>query len=322
MHVNALARGLLRSTVRAAEQVGLFNAVESLYASSGRRVLVLTYHAIVDGEGFQQQMQYVARSCSVISMAELLQAHERGTNLPPRALLLTFDDALTNFESCAWPILKQHRLPATLFVPTAYPDDPALRFWWHQMEHALAHTSLRAPLRVAGMELSIDSAAEREHTYRRLRRHLKAIPHRQAMECVERVMQQLQVEPPPANVLGWDALRRLASEGVTLGAHTRTHPLLNRIPHDQAIAEASASLADLRREIGAIEPVFAYPAGGYTIQCARALREVGFKLAFTTERGLNDLDRTDPMLLRRNNVGVRANAAVLRARLLQARLLR
>jgi peptidoglycan/xylan/chitin deacetylase (PgdA/CDA1 family) len=119
-------------------------------------------------------------------------------------------------------------------------------------------------------------------------------------------------------VLSWDALRRLAGEGVVLGAHTQTHPLLNRIPAVQARAEIAGSLRDLQREVGTTSDIFAYPDGQYTREVVQAVREAGVRLAFTTQRGAIDINQPDHFHLRRNNIGRQATQPVLRARLLQA----
>jgi peptidoglycan/xylan/chitin deacetylase (PgdA/CDA1 family) len=41
-------------------------------------------------------------------------------DLPARPVVLTFDDAYTDFESAVMPVLQAHGFPATLYVPTAY----------------------------------------------------------------------------------------------------------------------------------------------------------------------------------------------------------
>ncbi|MGH2523764.1 MAG: polysaccharide deacetylase family protein, partial [Anaerolineales bacterium] len=165
-------------------------------------------------------------------------------------------------------------------------------------------------------QLPLSTAAERMEAFKQLRDYVKTRPHREAMAWVEEICGELGAEPAEHNVLGWEALRQLAREGVTLGAHTRTHPLVNRISIDEVRDEALGSLEDLRREVGQVPPIFAYPSGGFNDDVVRALGRAGFALAFTTAVGLNDLGRAHRLLLRRVNVGQRTNLAVLRARLL------
>ncbi|WP_299455261.1 polysaccharide deacetylase family protein, partial [uncultured Pigmentiphaga sp.] len=52
----------------------------------------------------------------VISLDEAWQGLFAGKPLPPRAVVLTFDDGYENFAEHAWPILRKHGFPATVFL--------------------------------------------------------------------------------------------------------------------------------------------------------------------------------------------------------------
>ena len=158
--------------------------------------------------------------------------------------------------------------------------------------------------------------ADRSNAARRLREHLKTVPHVTAMALVETVCDELGAPPPSNEVLGWDELRALAREGVALGAHTRNHPLLDRLDVAEAAAEAVESVADLRREVLGTPPIFAYPGGHVTDAVVDALRRAGVALAFVTRRGINDLRAADPLRLRRVNVSRHTTSLVFRAKLL------
>ncbi len=297
---------------------GLFDLFESLSRPGPRQVRVLTYHKVEDIHGFQMQMDFLADHYRVVSMPDLLSACLKNKPLPPNPLLITFDDAYRNFAECAWPILKQHGFPATLFVPTAFPGQPDRVFWWDQLDYALARTLRRDPLPIPGRRIPLATQEQRARAYKWLLKFVKTLPNRQVMPFVEKICDALEVVRPVSQVLCWEELRRLSGEGVTLGAHTRTHPLLNRISASEAREEVEGSLRDLQRELNVVIPVFAYPAGAYTPAAVQVVREAGFLLAFTTRRGSNDLSSTDPLYLRRNNIGKRATKPVLRVRLLQA----
>jgi peptidoglycan/xylan/chitin deacetylase (PgdA/CDA1 family) len=66
---------------------------------------------------------------------------------------------------------------------------------------------------------------------------------------------------PTLPLLGWDALGRLAERGVTLGAHTRTHPHLTTLGAAARRDEIEGSAARLERETGVRPTTFAYPYG-------------------------------------------------------------
>jgi peptidoglycan/xylan/chitin deacetylase (PgdA/CDA1 family) len=231
-------------------------------------------------------------------------------------VLVTFDDGYQDFAEHAWPILKRYGIPVTLFVPTGYPGNPDRAFWWDRLYGALVSTSRRGPIATSAGELRLATAADRLQAFRRLRRHLQALSHDEAMRLVDEVCTALAAPTPTSAVLGWPELRALAADGVVLAPHSRSHPLLDRLPRQAVRDEIVGSLEDLEREIGVTPPVFAYPAGAQDGYVAGILEEAGFELAFATTRGTNDLRRTDWLRLRRINVGRASGLPLIRAQLL------
>ncbi len=88
---------------------------------------ILMYHSISNEVGptqiapdlFRQQMQVIKGcSCVVVSLNDVIAWHAGRTELPARAVVLTFDDAFENFYTEAFPVLSSFDWPATVFVPT------------------------------------------------------------------------------------------------------------------------------------------------------------------------------------------------------------
>lgn len=306
--------------------------LERLDGQESGLLRVLTYHRVDEPgarpwldpslisatpEAFDAQMEYLVTHYQIVTMSEVVNAFETRNHeeLPSRAMVITFDDAYCDFEEHAWPILRRYGIPVTLFVPTAFPDQPEQTFWWDDLYQAVHKTSRKDTLDTPVGSLPL-SDISRNHTYRRLKSYLKTLKHVEAISKVKQVCNALGIYPANNSILGWDSLRRLSSEGVVLGAHTRTHPLMNRVTLEEARTEASGSWHDLEREIGSTLPIFAYPSGQFNVDVADLLEHEGFKLAFTTTRGINRIHRTDPMRIRRINVGARTTLPILRAQLL------
>jgi peptidoglycan/xylan/chitin deacetylase (PgdA/CDA1 family) len=106
-------------------------AAESVWSQPGE-VAVLMYHSIgtsatrkfsrfvVHPREFAAQVEYLATAgYHPVTAAELVSSRSGG-QLPPRPVVLTFDDAYTDFYSAALPVLRAHGFRATLYVPTAY----------------------------------------------------------------------------------------------------------------------------------------------------------------------------------------------------------
>ncbi|MGH3113709.1 MAG: polysaccharide deacetylase family protein, partial [Gaiellaceae bacterium] len=183
---------------------------------------VLTYHRVDEPEDvpelypglngatpdeFEEHMRFLASSCRTLSLSELLAVRRGEAPLPSHAVLVTFDDGYRSVAEHAWPIMRRHGVPLTLFVPTAYPGRPGNAFWWDRLWSAL--------------EGKHATPGERLRTYRRLRAHVKSLPHEQAMAYVDELGGGAGAGNGRPSVLDWDELRRLAAEGVALGPHSR-----------------------------------------------------------------------------------------------------
>jgi len=96
-------------------------------AKSGKAV-ILTYHSISHGpkplcispEAFAKQMEWLRNNANVVSLSALVALLHRGGAFPARTVALTFDDGFEDFATAAAPVLLRLKLPAVVFLPTAY----------------------------------------------------------------------------------------------------------------------------------------------------------------------------------------------------------
>lgn len=66
---------------------------------------------------FAAQMAWLKRwKYNVISLDEACRALRDKTPLPSHSVVLTFDDGYENFYEYAWPVLKKHQLPSTVYI--------------------------------------------------------------------------------------------------------------------------------------------------------------------------------------------------------------
>jgi peptidoglycan/xylan/chitin deacetylase (PgdA/CDA1 family) len=78
---------------------------------------------------------------------------------------------------------------------------------------------------------------------------------------------------PHLPLLGWTALARLCEQGVTLGAHSRTHADLTRLAPGAIRDEVAGSAEEIQRETGVRPQVFAYPYGRRNRSVSQAVAE-------------------------------------------------
>jgi peptidoglycan/xylan/chitin deacetylase (PgdA/CDA1 family) len=91
------------------------------------------YHKVNDVQGnpltmpvsmFDEQMSQLKElSYTVVGLDDVLSHYVDGTALPPKAVLITFDDGYHDNLDNAAAVLRKHGYPAVLFVPIGYLDD-------------------------------------------------------------------------------------------------------------------------------------------------------------------------------------------------------
>ena len=277
-----------------------------------RVVRILGFHRVVpepDGylpglgvDAFERQMDYVSACCRVLGLDEAIDARRAG-DVPPDAVVLTFDDGYADNLRWAVPILTARRLPATFFLTTSAIGTGAL-LWYDRVFQAFHST--RAPrLRGSGPnELPLATSAERDAARETVLRDLKRLAPAKRAEQVARLLERLEVDVPatrPGLMLTWDEVRAMQRQGMTFGAHTVTHPVLSTLPADEARREIADSKATVERELGTRVRAFAYPNGGrgdFTPETKGIVRDCGYDAAVTTIFGIN-ADPIDRFELRR-----------------------
>jgi hypothetical protein len=193
------------------------------------RLGVLTYHRIgcplenpaMDADvfsarpdEFRRHMECLVEYYHPVCIHEVIDAVHNKSSLPPRAVLVTFDDGYRDFAEHAWPVLRELGIPVTLFVPTGYPGAPEREFWWDRLTRLVTESRLPGSLEGPWGRLQISSARDRQTVLRRLKCFMKNLPHREAMDCVERLCADgPHTTTRRASVLSWDQLRNPCSTG-------------------------------------------------------------------------------------------------------------
>jgi peptidoglycan/xylan/chitin deacetylase (PgdA/CDA1 family) len=248
-------------------------------------------------------MELVAQRYNAISLDQLVAAHHGEEELPPRAVLLTFDDGYADFEHNAWPILHDLGLPSVLFVPTSFPDTPGPGFWWDRLHAALRHTRATRLDTQGVAPLPLEGPQQRRAAHKVLRTRAKMLPHGEAMAWLDTVIDLLGGGSLPSlhRVLGWDALRKLAGNGVAVCSHGHLHALVTRLDDAELASDLATSKSRIESELGpsAPPPVFAYPAAFVDSRASEAVRDAGYVLAFGGRRGIDRLPFAHPLGLAR-----------------------
>jgi peptidoglycan/xylan/chitin deacetylase (PgdA/CDA1 family) len=111
----------------------------------------------------------------------------------------------------------------------------------------------------------------------------------------------------PERLMDESQIRTWLASGHEIGSHTLDHPMLTKLPTDQAREEISASKKKLEDLFGVPVRDFCYPNGDWDQRIRDMVVEAGYRNAFTTECGLNN-SATDTFALKRLTVRYRSRS--------------
>jgi peptidoglycan/xylan/chitin deacetylase (PgdA/CDA1 family) len=304
---------------------GVTNRIANLWRDA---LTVLCYHRIdtplrcrfagfernisASPENFENQIDYLSKQFSPISASELNECFEHPERLPQRPVLVSFDDGYMDNAEIAWPILRKRKMPAIVFLATDHIGTSQPFLWdfaaycFQDTERMFADVPLLGPTHLR-------SRTDRVTATEKWRFCLKSLPASERWPTANAMRQSLAVEVPDAAFSGlymsWSDVRCLAAEGCEFGGHTRTHPILTKMPLDEARDEITGSFKRITAELGRPPVAFAYPNGlkrDFTNQHEAAVREAGYSIAFSLEPGPTSLDnaRQHPTSISRIYIGL------------------
>lgn len=320
---------------RRLRDLGLLRLIERL----GRRpgLLVLCYHRVGDPsvepyygplisatpEAFRAQLRLVRDRFQVASLDDLigpLGAGEFRATEP--TALITFDDGYRDNVDLALPILQELGLPAAFFLTTDFVGEGRLP-WWDRVAFAVTQSPLSRLTLDRPEPLTLDLPPDRRDAPLGsvIAAYLRA-DHPEDPALLAHLEERAEAAPPEGAgrrlFLGWEDARRLASSGMTLGAHTVTHRRLSRLSEPEQSDELARSKAILEHELGHPVLALAYPYGdpaAFDASTTRLALEAGYRAAFALRPGLVRPGRVDPFDLPRFHVTAADSPVLLRARL-------
>lgn len=265
---------------------------------SGASLLVLIYHRVLpapdpmlpsepDAVAFAQILDLLAENFTVLPLREAVARLRKGT-LPPRSVCITFDDGYANNFTVAMPLLRARSLPATVFVAPAYLSGGA-------MFNDLVFEACRAaPVDFDLTEFGLGRAAltdvgARIRAAQQVVDRLKYLAPGERREAAERLVERVKAAGSIDLMMTDKQVAEMSRQGIEIGAHTMTHPILARIAEQTARDEIVHSRQRLEEITGQPVLSFAYPNGrpvrDYAGEHVRAVRDAGFELAVSTSWG-------------------------------------
>lgn len=302
--------------------------------------LILMYHRILPREDakdivqagmfvepstFNNHILFLKMNFKIVSLEAICFSKERaepGYKQP--TCVLTFDDGWSDFYSYAFPILQEHEVPATVFLPTDYIGSADV-FWMDQIAFLI-----REKMGANGFSKNINNSYNQivkqienmkgpaESMLERVINLLKGYHEDSIREVIKELHNRwnIDVGVKKREFLSWDEVREMAESNlVSYGSHTASHRILTALGEDEIFDELVRSRERLIAE-RVVDQSFiplSYPNGNFNENIAQTVKETGYSLAVTTVKGWNNAPSSDPYSLRR--IGIHQDMSSTRAML-------
>ena len=253
---------------------------------------------VLSDVAFVKLLEYLQRRFHVVSLETFLRAAAAEAGKSKPWCLLTFDDGWRDTYTTAYPCLRKFGMPATILLTTGAIEGRE-GFWVEQLRRAWrvpsSHARVKSVLSwVAGQNK--DRVAEVEDIVEWLK-HMPAEKRRLLLERLLPAENSGDADEADS-MLTWNQVIEMSRDGVEIGAHTVSHPLLSYENDPTVEHELSISKQTLEQKLGRKVRAFAYPNGDWDDRVRCWVEQVGYECAFTTKPGWHDCGE-DPYTIRR-----------------------
>jgi peptidoglycan/xylan/chitin deacetylase (PgdA/CDA1 family) len=300
----------------AVKMLGGFSLAQTL---TRQGLQVLCYHGIslhdehyfqpklfMKEDTFRERMAYLKKSgIRVLSLDKALAGINQKT-LPPKALVITFDDGWLGIGTKAAPVLKKYGFPSTLYVTTrdvineAPVFDVTLRYLlWKKRNEVL-------DLGTSGLStetIVLSSSDERERAACHISEISKSQDDNDRLATLLKLAKTLDIDlnsdkgDPLFRLMTMEQLAQLPSDGMDLQLHTHCHRLPVNDPEGLE-SEIVKNRSVLERIVHGPLQHLCYPSGKFHPSQFPLLQKLGVKSATTCLSGFNYPD-TERFALRR-----------------------
>lgn len=227
-----------------------------------------------------------------ISVDELYEGLLQNT-LPKNFICITLDDGYKDNLTYAAPIFEKYNIPFCIYICTSLPQSTHNMWWFGLEDYLLTHMQIRFENR----DFDISTRADKEAMFLRVRNAI--IAQSSSYEDGGDIMNAFGITYNPRDydhlALSWEDIHILSNimgggqrRLCTIGAHTHSHPIFNRLTQMQVADDIRTSQHFFKAHLGFVPKHFAYPFGGRIEVDASyfpLIKELGFMSATTTRHG-------------------------------------
>lgn len=298
-----LKRRLLKHLLRWNGAILTFHSVPSKFELDS--MLVPNYSLEISPSYLENIIDYIYnKKLEIISINELLERINYlksldSIKLDRRFVCFTFDDGYRNIYENAYPILKKHRIPFTVFLTTGFPDNITLDLMRSLDRFIQKQERITIELNGKTNTYQANTRTEKIKLFKFLYPFvMKNLESEHFVEFCKKNKIEYNIFS-----LTWSQVQELASDQlVTIGAHTIYHKRLTTLSESKIYDEINGSKKRIEEMIHKKVEHFSFPYGSVAQREFLIAKDCGFKTLSTSKWGYVFYSKTNPEALPRIEV--------------------
>lgn len=285
----------------------------------GGRLHIVMYHYVRDLQHsrypkikgmdyllFKEQIAFFERNFTVVTMEDAIHAWNGGEVLPENAMLLTFDDGYIDNYTYVFPVLKEHHMQGSFFIPgktiaeNVLLDVNKIHFLLASADVDVILHDLFEQLNCCRKEgaplLSNEELFDKYAVANRfdnketvfIKRILQTEIEEEVRHKISDYLFQKYVAVSEEVFAGElymnrDQIKCMKNEGMFIGVHGYDHNRLAVLPEEKMKEDIDKALEVMDEFIDRDEWVFSYPYGSYNDQVIEYAAMKGCRLGMSTK---------------------------------------
>jgi peptidoglycan/xylan/chitin deacetylase (PgdA/CDA1 family) len=192
---------------------------------------------------------------------------------------ISFDDGFHDIFHYAYPILKKHNIPFTIYLTTNFPDKKAL-IWWVLLERIIMDYD---EITLGNGEKFICNGLKEKIALYEIIANRIFTSEINSLELFKNLFINYLNDYAvwfDSLTLNWDQIAEMCEEGLcTIGSHSVTHPNMIKISDADLKFELEESIKIVKNKIRKDVFHFSYPHSFWSPEVEEAVKQTGFKTA-------------------------------------------
>jgi len=243
-------------------------------------------------DDFEARIRFISRYYTPVDLDTILAA-AKGRELPPRAVLVTFDDAYASVAEVAAPICAKYRVPACFFVNGAFLGNVDISL--DNLLCYVANTVGLRPINALARELNGPDQKELHSRIQITQEFIPTLSRERRVAFKARLAETIgfrteDLARDAGLYISPEQVRELACSGFEIGNHTYSHVHCRILSGSDYSSEVDQNRATLEKASGRSVRVFSVPYGSvadFTPDLEAHLRKAAYDAAFLVESRTN-----------------------------------